>query len=248
VTRDYIHIYFLPVERGWVWQIPISRDLTSIGVVVEKEQFTQAKSDLESFFLTHVGSTPDLVHAMRDSRRIRGFKTEGDYSYSLSKFVGDGYLIIGDAARFVDPIFSSGISVALNSGKFASEVIVEALKTNDFREEVFKPYELRLRKGVEIWYEFIRLYYKLIPLFTFFVQTPKYRLQIFRLLQGEVYDRSEVPVLQAMRDYIDKVEQNKNHIFHRALTDIPLGDLTFMPDFMAELEELGIEATAVAAD
>jgi FADH2 O2-dependent halogenase len=159
--------------------------------------------------------------------------------------VGDGYLIIGDAARFVDPILSSGISVALNSGKFASEVIVEALKANDFREEVFKPYELRLRKGVEIWYEFIRLYYKLLPLFTYFVQTPKYRLQIFRLLQGEVYDRSEVPVLQAMRDYIEKVEQNENHVFRRALTNIPLGDLEFAPDFIAELESVGVEVTAV---
>ncbi len=247
-TRDYIHIYFLPVERGWVWQIPISRDLTSIGVVVEREQFTQAKGDLESFFYEHMHSTPDLVYAMRDARRVRGFKTEGDYSYTLTKFVGDGYLIIGDAARFVDPIFSSGISVALNSGKFASEVIVKALAANDFREELFKPYEMRLRQGVEIWYEFIRLYYKLLPLFTYFIQTPKYRLQIFRLLQGEVYDRSEVPVLQAMRDYIKKVENTETHVFRRALTDIPLGDLSFLPEFEAELEALGGASTAVTAN
>jgi FADH2 O2-dependent halogenase len=235
-TRDYIHIYFLPIERGWVWQIPITRDITSIGVVVERKDFAKAKGDLKSFFYEHVQSTPDLVHAMRDSRQIRDFTTEGDYSYSLSQFVGDGYVIVGDAARFVDPIFSSGISVALNSGKFASEVIVEALQKNDVRAEVFKPYELRLREGVEIWYEFIRLYYKLLPLFTYFIQTPKYRLQIFRLLQGEVYNRAEAPVLDAMQEYIEKVEQTDTHVFRRALTDIPLGDLSFVPDFIAELD------------
>ncbi len=224
-TADDIHIYFLPIERGWVWQIPIDDQVTSIGVVVEKNDFKKSRKDLEAFFQEQLQTNNNLKDAMREARRVNEFKTEGDYSYSLKKFAGDGYVIVGDAARFVDPIFSSGISVALHSAKFASERIVHALEINDFREEVFKPYEDKLRTGVEIWYEFIRLYYKLLPLFTYFIQIPKYRLQIFRLLQGEVFDRTEAPVLEAMRKYIEVVEQSSEHIFKQQVTDIPIDQI-----------------------
>jgi FADH2 O2-dependent halogenase len=116
--------------------------------------------------------------------------------------------------------------VALHSAKFASETIVEAIAADDFSEMMLMPYERTLRKGVEIWYEFIRLYYKMLPLFTYFVQLPKYRMQIFRLLQGEVFEKGEVPVLQAMRDFIEMVENDttgKFHNFQKAVTDVPIG-------------------------
>lgn len=224
-TADDIHIYFLPIKRGWVWQIPISDELTSIGVVVEAESVREAKGDLEEFFNAQLQTNHNLAQAMRDAQRVTEFKTEGDYSYSMDRFVGDGFLLIGDAARFVDPIFSSGISVALHSAKFASARIVRAIETNNFSEEVFKPYEEKLREGVEIWYEFIRLYYKLLPLFTYFIQVPQYRLQIFRLLQGEVFERTEVPVLEAMRQYIQAVEATDGHILKDKLTDVPIGKI-----------------------
>lgn len=227
-TADYIHIYFLPIERGWVWQIPVTDEISSIGVVVEKKDVKESHVNIEDFFNTHLQTNTNLAYAMRDARRIREFKTEGDYSYSMKNFVGDGYLLIGDAARFVDPIFSSGISVALHSAKFASERIIHALEINDFRKEVFAPYEEKLKQGVEIWYEFIRLYYKLLPLFTYFIQIPEYRLQVFRLLQGEVFDQTEVPVLEAMRNFIETVENSDNHLFKDRLTDIPIGDLDYI--------------------
>ncbi len=224
-TSEHIHIYFLPVERGWVWQIPISDTVTSIGVVTEKEQFKEAKLGLDEYFKKHLPINNNLAHAMRNARMVRDYEVEGDYSYSMTQFVGDGWMLIGDAARFVDPIFSSGISVAMHSAKFASEQIIEALKVNDFSQQMFQPYEDKLRQGVEIWYEFIRLYYKLLPLFTVFIQKSQYRMQVFRLLQGEVFDRDETPVLQAMRDYIQTVEGSEGHLFKKQLTDLPLGAL-----------------------
>lgn len=221
-TADYIHVYFLPVERGWVWQIPINEKITSVGVVAEREVFRQSKMDVEGYFQTHVNFNPDLAHAMRHARRINDFKTEGDYSYSMEKLVGNGFLLIGDAARFVDPIFSSGVSVAAHSAKFAAERIQYALDIGDSSEAILKPYEDKLRRGVDIWYEFIRLYYKLLPLFTYFIQSKQHRLAVLRLLQGEVYDRQEVPVLEAMRKYIEAVEKSDNFVFKSQLSDIPI--------------------------
>lgn len=221
-TEEFIHIYFLPVERGWAWQIPITDTITSIGIVAEREIFQQSKLDVADYFQKYVESNPDLARALKPAKRVNDFKVEGDYSYSMDKFAGNGFVLIGDAARFVDPIFSSGVSVALYSAKYASEKIVEALAANDFSEAVFADYEARLRSGVEIWYDFIRLYYKLLPLFTHFIQSKEYRLQILQLLQGDVFDRGEVPVLQAMRDYIKTVEDSDGHLLKPQLTNIPI--------------------------
>ena len=95
---------------------------------------------------------------MSSAVRVNEYKTEGDYSYCMDKFVGPGWILIGDAARFVDPIFSSGVSIALYTAKYGSEVIRKALETGDFSGATFKPYEDKVRAGVGIWYEFIRLY------------------------------------------------------------------------------------------
>jgi 1H-pyrrole-2-carbonyl-[peptidyl-carrier protein] chlorinase len=221
-TDDFIHIYFLPVERGWVWQIPINDEITSIGVVAEKDVFKQARLDYEAYFDAHCQINPDLYKAMRNAVRVNEFKSEGDYSYSMEKFVGDGYMMIGDAARFVDPIFSSGVSIALYSAKYGSERICYALGANDFSEEALRPYEVKIREGVAIWYEFIRLYYKLLPLFTHFISSKKHRIEVLRLLQGDVFDRGEVPVLDAMRKYIETVEKADTHILKPNLALIPL--------------------------
>jgi len=221
-TAEFIHIYFLSIERGWVWQIPINDKITSIGVVADKNVLKDFKQDIEAYFEMGTKSNPDLADALRNAVRINEFKTEGDYSYTMSSFVGNGYVCIGDAARFVDPIFSSGVSVALYSAKYASEQIRLAFETGDFSEAALKPYEDKLRSGVNVWYEFIRLYYKLLPLFTHFIQSKTHRIEVLRLLQGEVYNRGEVPVLDAMRKYIESVEKADQHLLKDKLTSIPI--------------------------
>jgi len=237
-TADFIHIYFLPVERGWAWQIPINDKITSIGIVAEKEVFAQSKGDVEGYFQKYINSNEGLQHAMMNSVRINELKQEGDYSYSMDQFVGNGFMLVGDAARFVDPIFSSGVSIALYSAKYGSQYIKQAFETGDFSHEAFKPYEAKMRAGVSVWYEFIRLYYKLLPLFTHFIQSKKYRIEVLRLLQGEVYDRKEVPVLAAMRQYIETVEKTENHLFRSKLTSIPIDDLpTYTKDESSTLEK-----------
>lgn len=230
-TEDDIHIYFLPVERGWVWQIPITDEVTSIGVVTEKSVFKKSKNNHEQWFHELIGSAPDIEYSMREAVRLNDFTVEADYSYCMNSFCGNGFVLIGDAARFVDPIFSSGVSVAVTSAKFASERIIKAFEEEDFGEAMFKPYEERLRRGTAIWHEFITLYYKLLPLFTLYIQSKKHRQQVLQLLQGEVYDRQEVPVLDSMRKYVEDVERTEGHLLRRALDpNLDISDLSLNTD------------------
>lgn len=212
---DNIFVHFLPIKDTWVWQIPITETITSVGVVTQKARFKEANTDRESFFWEFVDSHPELSKALRKTRRLRPFKVEGDYSYAMQQICGDKYVLVGDAARFVDPIFSSGVSVALNGARMACRDIVAAHRAGKgYSKSVFADYENKLRRAVAYWYEFISIYYRLNILFTVFVQDPRYRIDVLKMLQGDVYDGEEPKALQAMRDVLASVEKDPEHPWH----------------------------------
>jgi flavin-dependent dehydrogenase len=220
VNLDYIYIHFLPISNTWIWQIPISDDVTSIGVVTQKKNFAKSKEDREKFFWSSVGTRPMIEETLRKANRIRPFKDEGDYSYAMKQLSGDRFLMVGDAGRFVDPIFSTGVSIALNSSRFAHKDILAALEKNEFARESFANYEDTLRRGTKNWYDFITVYYRLNVLFTYFINDPRYRLDVLKLLQGDVYDEATPPVLEKMRKMVTDVEQNEKHPWHKLLGDL----------------------------
>ena len=226
---DYIYIHFLPLSNSWMWQIPITDDITSFGVVTQKKNFAGTKQDREKFFWNSVASRPQLSDALKRAIRLRGFKEEGDYSYAMTQICGDRFVLIGDAGRFVDPIFSTGVSIALNSSRFAHKDIIGALERNDFSRESFKAFETTISRGTKNWYDFISVYYRLNVLFTYFITDRRYRLDVLKLLQGDVYDEEQPPVLEKMRAMVSEVEREEKHPWHELL-----GDLTvhaFQPQF-----------------
>lgn len=226
---DFIYIHFLPISNTWIWQIPITDNVTSIGVVTQKRNFAKSREDREKFFWSSVATRPALADALMKAGRIRPFKDEGDYSYAMKQLCGDRWMMVGDAGRFVDPIFSTGVSIALNSSRFAHGNILKALETNNFSRESFSEFENKIRRGTKNWYNFITVYYRLNVLFTYFIADPRYRLDVLKLLQGDVYDDEAPPVLAKMQKMVSDVEQNEKHPWHRML-----GDLTsdaFRPQF-----------------
>jgi flavin-dependent dehydrogenase len=218
--RNYIFIHFLPLTNTWVWQIPITDEITSVGVVTQKQNFAKSKESREQYFWEAVGSRPELRNALERANRIRPFKDEGDYSYAMHRITDDRLVLIGDAARFVDPIFSTGVSIALNSSRFASADVVAGLESGDLSRSAFATYETTIRRGTKNWYNFISVYYRLNVLFTAFVNDPRYRLDVLKLLQGDVYEEQEPSVLARMREIVAAVERNEDHAWHALLGDL----------------------------
>jgi 1H-pyrrole-2-carbonyl-[peptidyl-carrier protein] chlorinase len=210
-TADYIHVHFLPVNRGWVWHIPIYEGVTSVGAVTEKADFLKSGKDHETFFNELLQMTPNTRHILSEAERVKPYYIEADYSYKMSKFAGPGWLLVGDAARFVDPIFSSGVSVAMRSGQFASQALEKAL-TGEDEAEAFGLYHETVERGVGIWYEWITLYYKLQALFTRFSSKPEFKRDIQQLLQGEVFDKDAVQVLDRMKAALKIIEADGTHV------------------------------------
>ena len=217
---DYIFIHFMPLANTWVWQIPITHEITSIGVVTQRKYFPKTPESREEFFWQMVGSRPEIAEKLRAADQLRPFSQEGDYSYAMKQIAGDRWVMVGDAARFVDPIFSTGVSIALNSARFAHGDILKALETGDTSRAAFGNFESTLRRGTRNWYNFISVYYRLNVLFTAFIRDPRYRLDVLKLLQGDVYDDVEPPVLSRMKDIVRAVENNPKHVFHKLLGDL----------------------------
>jgi FADH2 O2-dependent halogenase len=217
---EYIFIHFLPISNTWIWQIPIDDRVTSIGVVTQKENFKGSRASREQFFWDCIKTRPELYDGLQAATQLRPLKEEGDYSYAMKQITGDRVMLIGDAARFVDPIFSTGVSIALTCSRFGHKDVLAALESGDFGRDSFATYEQTLRQGTRNWYRFISVYYRLNVLFTAFIRDPRYRLDVLKLLQGDVYDEAEPPVLRKMRAIVRAVESNPEHVWHPLLGDL----------------------------
>jgi ABC-type nitrate/sulfonate/bicarbonate transport system ATPase subunit/flavin-dependent dehydrogenase len=210
-TADFIHIQVLAMPRAWVWLIPINQKITSVGIVTRGHDFPKGNESVKDFFARHIASQPLLAQRMANARPLHAYVREGNYSYVMEQFTGPGWLLVGDAARFVDPVFSSGVSVAMESAKRASSAIIAALSKDNPGPSDFAEYESSIRAGVDIWRSFILLYYQLPPLFFDVLSKPEGRRQLTRLLQGDVYDRASVPILEEMHRAVQNVAADQNH-------------------------------------
>ncbi|MGQ0669854.1 MAG: NAD(P)/FAD-dependent oxidoreductase [Actinomycetota bacterium] len=207
--------YFIGLNQAWSWHIPLRGGKCSMGVVVDKNDFQKSGKSHEEFFYSLVERNQTFTYAMQDAKRIRPWWIEGDYSYKISGFSGPGWLLIGDALRFVDPIFSSGVDVALFSSLYAYETILESWKTGN-EQKAFAEYHGRVETGVDIWYELIDTFYKLQNLVTRYATRPFWREQIVRTLQGNPYipetQERALKLLDAMRHSYETVMANPRNL------------------------------------
>ena len=210
-TAEWIHVHVLPGRRSWAWQIPISAGVTSVGVVCEAGSFPKAGDDQGRFFAEAVASSPALARRMAGARALHALQREGNYSYAMDRLAGDGWLLVGDAARFVDPLFSSGLSVAAESARAAAAAIRDALAGGDPSAAAFAGYERHLRAGLDAWREFIALYYRLPRAFLELLASPADRELLREVLQGDVYEGGSAPGLERLRQAIARVEADPSH-------------------------------------
>jgi 1H-pyrrole-2-carbonyl-[peptidyl-carrier protein] chlorinase len=190
--------YFIGMNQAWGWQFPLRDGKESVGIVVDKEDFQKSGVDPDVFFKGLVGRSRQFTHVMKDAERIRPYWIEGDYSYKIDRYSGPGWLMVGDALRFVDPIFSSGVDVALFSALFAFEAIEKAWETGN-EQKAFDDYHERVNTGADSWYDTIKLFYSLQNLLTRFAVHKKWRPYIIRALQGAPYNDERVASNKALQ-------------------------------------------------
>ena len=219
-TENWTHIFFIPEVRGWAWQAPIDDQITSIGLVAARDSFRSSGMDVGDFFHHSLRGNRKLARATRSAERINDLKGEVNYSYRLDRVCGDGWLAIGDAARFIDPVFSSGVGVAMHSARFASEQIATALASGDLSRQAFLVYEDSVFTSAAIWDDFTRLFYRLLPGFTHLLESRQHRPTLMQMIQGEIRPDASREILEELRSLVRSVEEADSHPWKDELVDL----------------------------
>lgn len=134
-------------DRGWFWFIPLSPTVTSVGIVVPKDVHTRAgAAPLEEALARYLAETPTAAALVASARRITPVRFDADYSYCADHFAGDRWLLAGDAGAFLDPIFSTGVLLAMQAGIDAADALDAALAAGDLSRRRFARYERDARR------------------------------------------------------------------------------------------------------
>ena len=132
-------------DKGWFWFIPIDATTMSVGVVVPQSVYKTAAQPTPEETLSHfLAETPAATQLVARATPVSPARFDADYSYLHSRHAGDRFVLVGDAGAFLDPIFSTGVLLALQSGIEAAEVVAAGLRDGDLRARRFAGYERRL--------------------------------------------------------------------------------------------------------
>ena len=136
-------------QHGWSWMIPLPDDVMSVGLVGTGFFFKTRTEDLDGFFARAVATSPRLAERMADAKPIGPLVATGNYSYRSRHYGGDGYILVGDAAAFIDPLFSSGVMMAMSCAALAAEVVHAWLDDRELGRKQMRNYERCVRRGLD---------------------------------------------------------------------------------------------------
>jgi FADH2-dependent halogenase len=176
------------LESKWFWLIPISQEKTSVGCVLDQSEFGRARQKPEDLFNCIWRSSPPLRERLSGARLLGNIQTTGDFSYYNKRLTSRRVLRVGDAAGFMDPIFSAGVYLAMSSGKLAAEVVRQSLDANDDGASRFAKYEKQVRRAMDVYWEMVEGFYTTPFMELFFVPRENFQLAsaVNAILAGEV--------------------------------------------------------------
>lgn len=152
-------VAYLPA-KGWFWYIPLAGDLVSVGVVAERDYLYRQGKDLEGVWDREIAINPWVAEHLAPGRRCEPLRVTAEYSYRSRYCAADGLVLAGDAYTFLDPVFSSGVLLALLSGEKAAYAVDAALRARDVRAGRFAEYGRDFNRGVEAMRKLVYAFYE----------------------------------------------------------------------------------------
>ena len=168
-------------DLGWFWLIPISEALMSVGVVLPRAAYDALPRMAPEALLEHtIRETPGVARLMSAARREWPVRVEKDFSFGARAYAGDRFVVVGDAGSFLDPVFSTGVAIALESGVEAGRALDAALRSGDLSARAFSVFNRRQRQRYRAFRRFVVAFYT--PGFRELFFAPVPPSQIFRAL------------------------------------------------------------------
>lgn len=214
-TDGYIYVYIVGDNDAWIWNIPLSPTVISVGIVCTDEYYKSFDKDPQAFWEHIVENDPHASKRYANATRINEVGFIGGYSSNVTRMFGDNFVMVGNATEFLDPVFSSGVTLALESGSKAAELTIAEFKGEDVDWQV--DYQDYMMIGVDVFREYVEAWYDGRLQGILFSKAPgsaKIESKIVSVLSGYVWDTKNMFVKQPTEavnaTYKALVEQEQN--------------------------------------
>ena len=192
-------------KAGWFWYIPLHDDIVSVGVVSSADYLFgphRSSRELETIYFEEVAKCPGLQPRLEGATRSDGFRAQKEYSYRSTRAAGDGWVLVGDAFGFLDPLYSSGVLLALTSAAMAADAVGDALAAGDVSESRLRTWEANYVAGMDRMRRLVVEFYKGLNFGRLVRRNPDKKGLITDVLIGNLF-KDEVddlwPLIDAMR-------------------------------------------------
>lgn len=196
-------------QKGWFWYIPLPGDRVSVGVVGPIDHLIAGRpGNPQQVFDEERSRCAGLVPRLENARQVEEIKVLNDFSYVTREVAGDGWMLAGDACGFLDPMYSSGVVLALRSGELVADTLAAALADDDLSASRLGSFGPSFRDGLEAFRQLVYAFYT--PGFSFagfLKRHPEHRLAVILILQGDVFGQDFEALFRDLRAMLDSSHQ-----------------------------------------
>ena len=194
-------------EKGWFWYIPLPDDQVSVGVVAEPEYLYRETRDPEAIFCREAEACSWIKDHIARATSLGPMRVTGEFSYRATRTAGDGFCLVGDAFSFLDPVFSSGVFLALKSGEMAADAIHQSLEqTGQVTTATFAEYERDLRWALDQFRQLVLSFYSETFSFGAFIRAyPDLHPRLVDALVGNVFADLQ-PLFDALKEFSGRTD------------------------------------------
>ncbi len=210
-------------RKGWWWYIPQHDDTISLGIVGPFDYLFKDRGTHEQVYNEEVAACPAVQKRIAGAQRATGYYATKDYSYRSKQVAGDGWVLVGDAFGFLDPLYSSGVLLALKSGELAADAIADGLEKGDTSAAQLGRWGEMFNRGIDRMRRLVCEYYDGFSFGRFIKQYPHLRGKVTDLLIGDLFD-----------DKVDEVWEPMESLYPPNKARIPTWDAGAKPEEMPD--------------
>jgi FADH2-dependent halogenase len=217
-------LIFYQKKFHWAWFIPLYEEVVSVGVVVPAAYFLEKKESKRDFLVRELHELhPDLRRRLPEVKLVEDVHVIPNYSYQVKGFCGKGFLCIGDAHRFIDPIFSFGVTVGLREAQFAAPIVKAYLAgAGRDRPNPFAEYQLFCETGIDVLEDVLDAFWEQPLAFAFIVHS-RHTEDMTDMFAGRIYERQPSAAIHAFRKLLQREGQREASYTDEDLYSVPIG-------------------------
>jgi flavin-dependent dehydrogenase len=194
-------------KQAWFWYIPLADDIVSVGAVGDNDYMLKGRGTPAEIFAEELANCPAVARRVDGAVRQGDFHVAKEFSYTTKQQAGNGWVLVGDAFGFIDPIYSSGVFLALKSGEAAADAIVAGFQRNDLSPQQLGAWTHNFTQGGELIRKLVHAFYTNEFSFGMFMKDhPEHKGRLTDLLIGRVFEGDAGRIFHDLDPMLEKVE------------------------------------------